>query len=311
MEIKIPMLKTLNEICDWFGLPTSELISEDFMLQEIDHLDKNKLIKASNTYRANFFTIFIINDGSAVHLFNNEEIRLESSSIFVTGPGHYRNYKFDHISEAYFICFTEKFLANYCISDIYKEFPFLLSESFIYTTIDLENYLIIKSNTDQIKHEIKGNSEEKMILIGNMVEFLLIKIKELFQNQLNPVIEKNNNSNVVNTFYKDLENYFNEILNGEKPKQLKASDFAELQFLNEDYFSRIIKAKTGRTPTAWINSRLLREAKMLLTETTMPIAEIAYIFQFTNSRYFNRYFKKQTAMTPKNYRKSLGHDPNL
>lgn len=305
------MLKTLNEIRDWFGLSLSDQMNEDFIVYEIDHSNKNKLYKASNTYRANFFTLFIINEGSAIHFYNEEEIRLESSSIFVTGPGHYRNYKFDDISEAYFICFTENFLATYCISDIYKEFPFLLSESFIYTTVDPENYQIIKSNTEQIKKEIKGNPNQKMLLIGNMLEFLLIKIKELFQNQSNPIIERNNNSSVVNTFYRDLENYFNEILNGTKPKQLKASDFAELQFLNEDYFSRLIKAKTGRTPTAWINSRLLREAKMLLAETTMPIAEIAYLLQFTNSRYFNRYFKKQTTMTPKNYRKSLQHNPNL
>ncbi len=136
-----------------------------------------------------------------------------------------------------------------------------------------------------------------------MLEFLLIKITELFQNQIHPFTD--NNNSIVNTFYNDLGNYFNKIVEGQKPQQLKAKDFADLQFLNEDYFSRIIKAKTGRTPTAWINSRLLVEVKTLLTETSMPIAEIAEIFQFTNSRYFNFYFKNQTTQTPTYYRKSL------
>ncbi|RZJ49146.1 MAG: AraC family transcriptional regulator [Flavobacterium sp.] len=305
MDSKIPIFKTLKDILEWFGLSSLEMISEDFILQEINKYHKNKLLKAGDNYKANFFTIFIINEGSATHHYNNQTLKLESPGIFITGPGHFRNYKLDHISQAYFICFTEKFLVTYCFLDIYKEFPFLLSESFIYTKIDPENYLIIMNNISQIKQEMEGYSDQKMILIGNIIEFLLIKIKELFQNQLPPITEKNNNSLVVNTFYKDLEKYFNEIVNGKKPKQLRAGDFAELQFLNEDYFCRIIKTKTGRTPTAWINSRLLSEAKMLLTETSVPIAEIANTFQFTSSRYFNYYFKKQTTMTPTQYRKSL------
>ncbi|MEN2398701.1 helix-turn-helix transcriptional regulator [Flavobacterium sp. MC2016-06] len=303
MEKQIPIFNTLKELSDWFGLPSTELISNDFMLTEINQWNKNKLLNAADNYKANFFTIFIINEGSATHLYNDEVIKLEASSIFITGPGHYRNYKFDHLTEAYFICFTENFLTNYCFYDIYKEFPFLLSESFIYTKADPENYLIIKNNTNQIKQEIQRSLDQKMILIGNMLEFLLIKITELFQNQMHPFTE--NNNSIVNTFYKDLGGYFKEIIEGKKPEQLKAKDFADLQFLNEDYFSRIIKNKTGRTPTAWINSRLLVEVKMLLTETSMPIAEIANLFQFTNSRYFNFYFKSQTTLTPTYYRKSL------
>ena len=307
----MPIFNTPKDICEWFGFPTPELISEDFILQEIDLWNKNKLIKATNPYRANFFTILIIHEGSATHLYNDKVIKLDASSIFITAPGHYRNYTVDHLSEASFICFTEKFLDNHCFSDIYAEFPFLLSECSIYTTVDPENYLIIKNNINQIKQEIHRSTDQKMFLIGNMLEFLLIKIKELFHNQLNPVNEKNINSIVVNTFYKDLDNYFNALVQGEKPKELKAKDFAELQFLNENYFSRIIKTKTGRTPTAWINSRLLSEAKILLTQTSIPIAEVAAIFQFANIRYFNIYFKKQTTMTPTYYKKSLHRSQNL
>lgn len=305
MKIDTPLFNTLREISDWFGLPSHGLTGEDFMLQEIDQWNKNKLLKATNPYRANFFTIFIVYEGRAAHLYNDKTIRLESSSVFITAPGHYRNYVVDHLSQASFICFTEKFMAKYCFSDIYAEFPFLLSESCIYTTIDPENYLIIKNNIDQIKQEIQHNSNQKMLLIGNMTEFLLIKIKELFKNQLNPVCKKNNTSTIVDTFYKDLDNYFAKIVRGEKPRPLETKDFAALQSLNEDYFARIINAKTGGTPAVWINSRLLYEAKIMLTETSISIAEVADIFQFTTSRYFNIYFKIQTTMTPAQYKKSI------
>jgi AraC-like DNA-binding protein len=304
METKIEMLKTLAEVRNWFGISCTEPTCEDFMLQEIDMLNQNKLLKASNSYKANFFTIFIIYEGSATHLYNNMEMKLESTSIFITTPGYFRNYKINHISKAYFICFTENFIVKYCIPDIYKKFPFLLSDSFMYTIADFENYQIVKSNIDQIKQETK-REYQNMILIGNMLEFLLIKVSELFQNQSNPILNKNINSNVVNRFYQDLDEHFDEVLSGKMPKQLKGSDFAALQFLNEDYFCRIIKTKTGRTPATWINSRLLAEAKTLLIETSTSITEIGRLFQFTNYRSFSRYFKKQTTMTPNEYRKKL------
>ncbi|WP_433763970.1 helix-turn-helix domain-containing protein [Flavobacterium ginsenosidimutans] len=310
METKIEMLKTLAEVRNWFGISCTEFACEDFMLQEIDTLNQNKLLKTSNSYKANFFTIFIIYEGSATHLYNNKEMKLESSSIFITTPGYFRNYKINHISKAYFICFTENFIANYCIPDIYKKFPFLLSDSFMYTIVDFQNYQIVKSNIDQIKQETKKEYQD-MILIGNMLEFLLIKISELFHNQSNPILDKNINSSVVNRFYQDLDKHFDEVLSGKKPKQLKAGDFAALQFLNEDYFCRIIKTKTGRTPTTWINCRLLAEAKTLLTETSTSITEICSLFQFTDNRSFSRYFKKQTTMTPNEYRKNLQSLPNL
>jgi len=304
MEIQVPLFNTLKDICDWFGFPGPEPVGCDFMLQEIDQWNKNKLLRAPAIYKANFFTVLIVSEGSAAFRYNGQAIRLESSSISIAGPAHSRSFVFDDIAQACFICFTENFLASYCFSDVYGEFPFLLSESLIYTEVDPENYQLIRNNTNQIKQEIQRVPAQKMLLVANMVEFLLIKVKELLQNQTVPVAE-NKNSTVFNAFYNDLGQYFDEILTGKRPKQLKAKDFAELQFLNEEYFSRIIKSKTGRTPTAWINSRLLSEAKILLTETSQPTAKIASLFQFTSARYFILYFKKQTTLTPNHYRKSL------
>ncbi|KFF02946.1 AraC family transcriptional regulator [Flavobacterium reichenbachii] len=305
MDISIPIFNNIKDACEWAGIPISETLCEDFIIQEAQQWNQNKALKVPEIYKANYFTIFLVSEGSAVHRYNKEALILESSSIFITAPGHYRNYSLDNISKAYFISFTETFLNNYFFSEIYAEFPFLLSEAFIYTKVNPEDYREIESITTEIKREMELNTKEKALIIGNMLEFMLLKIKEVFKQQFNPVNDGSKISLVVNTFYKDLDSYFKQILEGQQPKQLKAKDFSDLQYLNENYFSRLIKMKTGKTPSAWINNRLLNEAKTLLSETSLPISEIASLFHFASSRYFNFYFKKQTAMTPSKYRKSM------
>jgi AraC-like DNA-binding protein len=305
MNIQIPIFDSIRDVYDWTGLSAECLVSEDFTIQQAPEWRNNEMLKMPEVYRANFFTIFFINEGTAGHRYNEEVLELETNSIFVTAPGHYRNYALDNVKNARFICFTEKFISNYCFSDIYNEYPFLLSEAFIYTKLDTSDTEEIQAIVAEIEKEIGVNSVIRPYIIGNLLEFLLLKIKSVLPSDLNISSEGSKNSLVINAFYKDLDKYLREILKGNNPKELKAKDFAELQYLNEDYFSKLIKSKTGRTPAAWINSRILSEAKTLLTETTLPIAEIAIIFQFSSSRYFNLYFKKQTTMTPSKYRKSL------
>lgn len=305
MDIQIPIFDSIRDVYNWTGLSTASLVSEEFTIEQAPQWSNNKMLKMPDIYRANFFTIFFISEGTATHRYNEDLLKLEKNSIFVTTPGHYRNYLLDDVKKASFICFTEKFIGDYFFSDIYNEYPFLLSEAFIYTKLNASDAKEIQTVVEEIAKEIEVNSIVRPYIIGNLLEFLLLKIKSTLPAHLNTVSEGSKNSLVINAFYKDLDNYLSDILKGSNPKELKPKDFADLQYLNEDYFSKLIKSKTGRTPAAWINSRILSEAKTLLTETALPIAEIATIFQFGSCRYFNSYFKKQTTMTPSRYRKSL------
>ena len=59
----------------------------------------------------------------------------------------------------------------------------------------------------------------------------------------------------------------------------------------------------GKPAGEVIRDRLLLEAKRLLVNVDMGIAEIAYKLSFTDHAHFTKFFKKETGETPDEFRK--------
>lgn len=81
--------------------------------------------------------------------------------------------------------------------------------------------------------------------------------------------------------------------------------YAEQQFLTTRYFSSIIKECSGKSPTQWIATALLVEARNLLSHTNMTIKEISDALAFPNQSYFGKWFKNLTTLSPLDFRKGL------
>lgn len=81
--------------------------------------------------------------------------------------------------------------------------------------------------------------------------------------------------------------------------------YAEQQFLTTRYFSTIIKECSGKSPTQWIATALLVEARNLLSHTNMTIKEISDALTFPNQSYFGKWFKNLTTLSPLDFRKGL------
>lgn len=85
----------------------------------------------------------------------------------------------------------------------------------------------------------------------------------------------------------------------------KAGDYADRMAIHVNHLNAAVHEVTGRSTTAHINERLLKEAKSLLSHTGWSVAEIAYSLGFEYASYFNNFFKKHTGITPLAFRKIL------
>ncbi len=86
------------------------------------------------------------------------------------------------------------------------------------------------------------------------------------------------------------------------------TDFADRQ--KEDIYtlSRFIKKKTGRTFKDLLVEKRLRQAEYLLSNTSLPIADIALSIGYENTSYFHRIFRDTHSMSPREWRKSDNGD---
>ncbi len=71
------------------------------------------------------------------------------------------------------------------------------------------------------------------------------------------------------------------------------------------YFSTVIKELSGESPSDWIETVVVGEAKTMLNNMERSIKDIATVLNFPDAPTFTKYFVRVTGMTPKKYRKSI------
>lgn len=87
-------------------------------------------------------------------------------------------------------------------------------------------------------------------------------------------------------------------------RQKRPSFYADELCISEVYLNEAVKKSTGMTPSEWICSAIILDAKRLLRSTTSTVKEIAHELGFEDHAYFSRLFKKSTAMTPLEFRRA-------
>ncbi len=77
--------------------------------------------------------------------------------------------------------------------------------------------------------------------------------------------------------------------------------------LNVSYawFRKAFKSYTGIAPNQYLLQLKIEKAKLLLTDKTKTIKEIAFILSFESAFYFSKLFKEKTGVSPEQYRKNL------
>lgn len=87
------------------------------------------------------------------------------------------------------------------------------------------------------------------------------------------------------------------------PDQTKSiKEIANMCNMSVGYFERLFKEYAGVTPTLYRIQKKMQRAKLLLSNETLNIDQIAFQLGFEDTAYFCRVFKKQNGCTPTEYR---------
>jgi len=81
-------------------------------------------------------------------------------------------------------------------------------------------------------------------------------------------------------------------------KMRNPADYANALSIHVNHLNRSVKEVTGKTTSAHIAARIIKEAKALLQHTDWSISDIAYSLGFGYPSYFTLLFKKQTGLSP-------------
>lgn len=149
---------------------------------------------------------------------------------------------------------------------------------------------------------IKSNYEHKYDLIRTIVFELIHYAMELKPTVNNISNNINANERIVVLFLELLERQFPIDEDHREISIRTASEFAQSLNIHVNHLNRAIKKITQKTTTQIIAERILLESKMLLKQSTLSVAEIAYALGFNEVTHFDNFFKKHTQISPKQFR---------
>ncbi|WP_040951588.1 response regulator transcription factor [Gorillibacterium massiliense] len=89
---------------------------------------------------------------------------------------------------------------------------------------------------------------------------------------------------------------------------LSLEKVASVVFLNPVYFSQLFKQKNGQGFKEYVIQLRLEQAKVLLANPQLKLADVAERIGYQDMRYFTQIFRKRYEMTPTEYRQSIGMD---
>lgn len=78
--------------------------------------------------------------------------------------------------------------------------------------------------------------------------------------------------------------------------------YADLLNVTPDYLNKVCRKAYDMSPQGLIHQQLLVDLKIYLSDTQLPIREIAELMKFDDVSYMCRFFKRMTGLTPLEFR---------
>ncbi len=107
------------------------------------------------------------------------------------------------------------------------------------------------------------------------------------------------------TPYNRLAYRFLELLFSEEQAVRKPSDFASELCVSVNHLNKVVKQTTEKSLSEWIEERLMLNAKVLIRNSDISIADIAFQLGIADPSYFTRRFKQHEGISPKEYREKI------
>ena len=93
-------------------------------------------------------------------------------------------------------------------------------------------------------------------------------------------------------------NYPHSVLNLRTP-----ADYANRLSIHVNHLNKVVKDTTGKTTSAMITERIIKECTQYLLHSNLSVSEIAYSLGFESIAYFSKFYRKHTGSSPSKIRK--------
>lgn len=254
--------------------------------------------------KTEYYRIGLLRKGSFEIDIGLEHHKPTRNSIILGFPGQiFSLYNQSEDSFAYYMLFSEKFIAEAVLGNYKQQLPFFTYSGVHCFQLTEATAQYVETIILKINQEIKNRKADFSKAIQLYIQLILIEANRNYGNMILDRQAYDSSDLILDKFVKLISQHF--------LKLHKVSDYAKLLHVSPDYLNRIARSKSGKTAHELINDMIIMEAKAYLLHSKLSIAEIAYKLDFTDPSYFNKFFRKIAGCTPLEYRHNSSSLVNL
>ena len=273
-----------------------------FNVFRIDVLTKKLKGKNSMPYnRRAYYKISLIRGRNRAE-YADKIIDIEKNALLFATPKvpyHYR--PLDDDQNGYFCIFTEEFLHHSKTGINIDELPLFRAGGYPIFQLSDKETDELDTLFRKMYDELSSDYAFKYDLLRNYV-LELIHHGQKLQPATALYPAHNAAARVCSLFIELLERQFPIETPGQRLNLRTAKDYADRLAIHVNHLNKVLRENTGKTTTALISGRVVKEAKILLRQTDWNISEIAYTLGFEEVAHFSNFFKKQTSFSPLAFR---------
>jgi len=278
----------------------SDFQQEDLLISRFAaYLQKHKDLYFPHKHT--FYHLVLFTKGAGTHAIDFKTFDVTPNQIYFMIPGQVHSWNFEGEVDGYVIHFSSSFFESFLLKNEYlDQFPFfsgVIEDAVIQIDPSIQQKII------GLFEDIITESEITDRMSLDLIRSLLLQVFILLSRTTTGQKEKQAlpyNYTLLKTFQKLIEKNFATL---KLPR-----DYAELMYITPNHLNALCNDLLGISAGEVIRNRVLLEAKRLLINLDLTIAEIGYQLNFNDNSYFTKFFKKYAGSTPEEFRKiTLNH----
>jgi AraC family transcriptional activator of pobA len=247
-------------------------------------------------HKHTFYHLVLFTKGGGTHSIDFKTFDVIPYQIYFMIPGQVHSWNFEGDVDGYVIHFSPAFFQSFLLKNEYLDQFHFFSGIIDDAVIQIQPPL--QQKITGLFEEIITESESPARMDIDMVRALMLQAFILI-NRINTDNKETQqplyNYTLLKTFQKLIEKNFATL---KLPK-----NYAELLYITPNHLNALCNDLLGISAGEVIRNRILLEAKRLLINLNLTIAEISYQLNFNDNSYFTKFFKKYTGLTPEEFRK--------
>jgi len=250
-------------------------------------------------FRSDFLTVLLIVKGELTFSLNLEEYTAKQNSLVIVAPNAIKKVAVvskDNIVSG--VNFTIEFLtAIGMLKNAVELLDYFSSQFSPHWKLDKKDAASFQLLIKQLNNKVSLLNEHEYgkELLYHTFYIFLYEVYGLSKKYAVPIHHHvTRKENLVKNFTQLVQKQFR--------SQRNVNTYAEQLNITPKYLTETVKEITGKTAGEIIDDFVILEAKLLLNDPALSIAEIADELHFSDQSFFGKYFKRQTGLSPKEYR---------